>query len=185
MMFERFTPEARDVVKQSVAVSERAGADVVTEEHLLLALMEQEGTRAAFAFTALGITDRRESVRSALSEAHRRAGISRSEVEALAGLGVDVDEIVARAEESHGQGVLRTGARTGRRRFLARTFTRAAQDTLVRSLRIATGRGDRRIGGEHFLLALTARQGVVSEVLADHGATYASVERVIYGAAPA
>ncbi|MFF0450510.1 Clp protease N-terminal domain-containing protein [Streptomyces sp. NPDC004609] len=184
-MFERFTPEARDIVKQSVAVSERAGADAVTEEHLLLALLGQEGTRAAFAFTALGITDRRDSVESALSEARRRAGISRSEAEALAGLGIDVDEIVARVEESHGPGVLRTGRRAGRRWSLSRPFTSAAKGTLVDSLRIATGRGDRRIGGEHFLLALTARPGVVSEVLADHGATYTSVERVMYGAAPA
>lgn len=51
----------------------------------------------------------------------------------------------------------------------------------MKSLRIAAGRGDRHIGGEHLLLALTARPGVVADVLAEHGATYEAVERVVFG----
>ncbi|MGW4027964.1 Clp protease N-terminal domain-containing protein [Streptomyces sp. NPDC004838] len=180
-MFERFTRDARDVVKRSVVHSERAGADSVTEEHLLLAMLDQEGTRAAFAFAALGVIDRRESVESALCDARRRAGISKSEADALAGLGIDVGEIVARVEEVHGRGALRQGRPSRHWWSGRRPFTPAAKDTLVSSLRIATGRGDRVIGGEHFLLALTVRPGVVSEVLAEHGATYESVNRVMYG----
>ncbi|MFD1657854.1 Clp protease N-terminal domain-containing protein [Streptomyces caeni] len=37
------------------------------------------------------------------------------------------------------------------------------------------------MGDEHLLLALTARPGVPFEVLADHGVTYAAVERVLWG----
>ncbi|MGW1141348.1 Clp protease N-terminal domain-containing protein, partial [Streptomyces zhihengii] len=63
-----------------------------------------------------------------------------------------------------------------------RPFTREAKGVLERSLRIAVGRRDRAIGSEHLLLALAARPGVVAEVLADHGVTYGSVERVAFGA---
>ncbi|WP_374227282.1 Clp protease N-terminal domain-containing protein [Streptomyces sp. JJ66] len=38
---------------------------------------------------------------------------------------------------------------------------------------------DRAIGDEHLLLAVTARRGAVAAVLAEHGVTYASVERAL------
>ncbi|MFD9222017.1 hypothetical protein ACFWDI_18845 [Streptomyces sp. NPDC060064] len=46
-MFERFTEDARDVVTGSAEHSERAGEDSITEEYVLLAMLDQEGTRAA------------------------------------------------------------------------------------------------------------------------------------------
>ncbi|MGV9313035.1 Clp protease N-terminal domain-containing protein [Streptomyces sp. NPDC003691] len=184
-MFERFTEDARGVVTKSCAHSQRAGAGTVTEEHLLLALLDQRGTRTAFAFAALGVTDRRASVEEALRTARRRGGLSPSDARALAGLGIDVDEVVAQAEAAHGRGVLDPGVRgrfrAARRRWTShQPFSPAAKSALVKSLRIASGRGDRRIGGEHVLLALTAGPGVVAEVLADHGATYTSLERVMF-----
>ncbi|MFF8954168.1 Clp protease N-terminal domain-containing protein [Streptomyces sp. NPDC014894] len=182
-MFERFTQEARDVVKGSVALSERMGADRVTDEHLLLALLEQKGTRTAFALSALGLPDRRASLEQALARARRSAGLSRSESDALAGLGIDVAEIVARVEENHGPGAL--AARGRQKRWWHGSYAPAAKETLVRSLHIATERGDRRIGGEHLLLALTAAPGAVAEALADHGATYRSVARLMPGGADA
>ncbi|MFI9581511.1 Clp protease N-terminal domain-containing protein [Streptomyces sp. NPDC052236] len=180
-MFERFTKEARAVVTGSVEVSTRTGADSVTEEHLLLAMLDQEGTRTAFAFAALGVTDRRASVEAALADARRLGGLSKADMEALAGLGIDVAEIVSKVEEAHGQGALQMGGKSKRWWAGHRPFTPAAKDMLVKSLRIALGRGDRHIGGEHLLLALTARPGVVADVLAEHGATYGSVERVMFG----
>ncbi|MFE6133227.1 Clp protease N-terminal domain-containing protein [Streptomyces sp. NPDC056437] len=179
-MFERFTRDAREVVTHSVARAEKADADAVTEEHLLLALLDQQGTKAAFAFSALGVTDRRASVETALAEGRRRGGLSNADVEALAGFGVDVGEIVARVEEAHGPGALQASKRSKSWWSGHRPFTPAAKGVLVKSLRIATGRGDRVIGGEHLLLALTSGPGVVSEVLADHGVTYQSVERVLF-----
>ena len=180
-MFERFTKDARDVVTGSVEHSERAGADSTTEEHLLLAMLDQEGTRTAFAFASLGITDRRGSVENALADARRRGGLSKADEEALAGLGIDVAEIVSKVEQTHGAGALQAGRKSKRRWSGHRAFSPSAKDTLVKSLRIAAGRGDRHIGGEHLLLALTARPGVVAEVLAEHGATYEAVERVMFG----
>ncbi|WP_240134921.1 Clp protease N-terminal domain-containing protein [Streptomyces sp. MUM 178J] len=181
-MFERFSKDARDVVTCSVALAERAGAESVTEEHLLLAMLDQEGTRAAFAFAALGMADRRASVETGLAEARRRGGLSRADADALAGLGIDVAEVVSKVEAVHGEGALQRGGKPKRRWAPGhRGFTPSAKDVLEKSLRIAIARGDRHIGGEHLLLALTAMPGVVAEVLADHGATYESVQRAMFG----
>ncbi|MEW2076720.1 Clp protease N-terminal domain-containing protein [Streptomyces sp. NPDC012403] len=180
-MFERFTKDARDVVKGAVEHAEGTGAERVGAEHLLLALLDREGSRASFALAALGAGERRESVRAALGEARRRAGLTQAETDALAGLGIDVSEIVARVEETHGTGALSGHRKAGGRRSGHRPFDRAAKDVLTGALRAATALRDRRIGDEHILLALTARPGVPAEVLADHGVTYESVTRVLHG----
>lgn len=186
-MFERFTKGARDVVAGAVAHAERAGAATVTDEHLLLALLDAEGTKAAFALTALGLGDRRAAVTAALVEARRRGGVSQADQEALAGLGIDVEAIVSRVEEAHGEGVLAHsgGPRRSRRRLPGltghRPFARESKEALEKSLRIAVGRGDRAIGDEHLLLALTTRPGVVQDVLGAHGASYEQVVRVLGG----
>ncbi|THA70335.1 peptidase [Streptomyces sp. A0958] len=180
-MFERFTKGARATVNGAVKHAERTGADTVTEEHLLLALLDQEGGRASFAVTALGLADHRASVVSELAEARRRGGMTRADADALAGIGIDLTAIVSRIEEAHGEGALR-GERGGRRRWAGGPpFSRGAKKILERSLRGALGRGDRFIGEEHLLLALTAAPGVVADVLAEHGATYTTVERALYG----
>lgn len=60
-------------------------------------------------------------------------------------------------------------------------FGRDAKAALEKALRVAVGRRDRHIGDEHLLLALTVLPGPTSEVLADHGVTYAALNRVLYG----
>jgi ATP-dependent Clp protease ATP-binding subunit ClpA len=180
-MFERFTKDARAVVLGAVDHAERTHANEVTDEHLLLALLDREASRASFALAALGLADRRGSVERALTEARRRGGLSRADADALSDLGIDLSEIVSRVEEAHGVGALEsTGKRKGRRSG-HRPFTRDAKDVLTRSLRTAHAHRDRHIGDEHLLLALTTRPGLPAEVLADHGVTYEALERVLYG----
>ncbi|MFF5769486.1 Clp protease N-terminal domain-containing protein [Streptomyces californicus] len=181
-MFERFTRDARATVKGAVVRAESVGADAVTEEHLLLALLDQEGGRASFALSALGLRDRRASLDAAFTEARRRGGLTRADTDALAGLGIDVGAIVSRVEGAHGEGALATG-RGGRRWWWSghRPFTQGAKAVLENALRVALGRGDRFIGGEHLLLALAAKPGVVADVLTEHGATYGAVHRAMYG----
>ncbi|MCT6780255.1 Clp protease N-terminal domain-containing protein [Streptomyces sp. CS7] len=181
-MFERFTRGARATVKGAVAQAERAGAGSVTEEHLLLALLEQEGGRASFAVTALGLHDRRASLDAAFAEARRRGGLTRADTDALAGIGIDLGAIVSRVEGAHGEGAL-DADRRGRRWWWSghRPFTPGAKTVLENALRVALGRGDRFIGEEHLLLAFTAKPGVVADVLAEHGATYTAVQRALYG----
>ncbi|MFI0769136.1 Clp protease N-terminal domain-containing protein [Streptomyces sp. NPDC021218] len=170
---------------------------------------DHKGSPAAEVLTALGAHGRRASIERALADVRRRGGITGADVEALAGLGIDVDEIVARVEEAHGVGALATagftpdstpesapdstpgptpesapGAASARaprrgRRPLRRPFSREAKSVLERSLRIALARGDKYIGDEHLLLALTARPGVAAHVLADHDVTYIQVERAL------
>ncbi|MFB6906957.1 Clp protease N-terminal domain-containing protein [Streptomyces bacillaris] len=151
-MFERFTRGARATVKGAVAQAERAGAASVTEEHLLLALLEQDGSRASFALASLGLPRRRASLEAAFTEARRRGGLTRADTEALAEIGIDIGAVVSRVEGAHGEGALAVG-RTGRRWWSGhRPFTPGAKSILEKSLRIALGRGDRFIGEEHLLL---------------------------------
>ncbi|WP_306185268.1 MULTISPECIES: Clp protease N-terminal domain-containing protein [unclassified Streptomyces] len=180
-MFERFTKEARQVVTGAVGQAEGMGARRVDPEHLLLGLLEQEGSRASFALAALGLGGRKESVRRAVREARRRAGLSRAETDALAGLGIDVTDIVARVEAAHGVGAMAAGRAGPDRQTGHRPFGKGAKDVLVRALRTAVTHRDHRIGDEHLLLALTLRPGVAAEILADHGVTYESLTRVLYG----
>ncbi|MGX1565058.1 Clp protease N-terminal domain-containing protein [Streptomyces sp. NPDC055506] len=180
-MFERFTKDARGVVKSAFEYVEGGDGQSVEPEHLLLALLDREGSRGSFALTALGLAERRESVRQALRQARRRAGLSQADTDALAGLGIDVAEIVARVEEAHGVGAL-SGDRKDKGWWSGRpSFGRGAKGVLEHSLRVALAQGDRHIGDEHILLALTMRPGVPAEVLADHGVTYESLVRVLYG----
>ncbi|MFG3657626.1 Clp protease N-terminal domain-containing protein [Streptomyces sp. NPDC047706] len=180
-MFERFTRDARAVVKGAVEHCEVAGAQTVDAEHLLLALFDRGTGRGSFALAALGLDRSRDAVVRALEEARRRAGLSQADTDALAGLGIDVSEIVSRVEEAHGVGAM-AGDREDRGWWSGRrTFSRGAKDVLEKSLRIAVARRERTIGDEHILLALTAHPGVPAEVLAEHGVTYESVTRVIGG----
>lgn len=113
-MFERFTKSARTTVTGAVAHAERADAESVTEEHLLLALLDQHSGRASFAITSLGLADRRAAVEAELVTARRRGGLTRADADALADIGIDVAEIVARVEEVHGEGALDRGGGAGR-----------------------------------------------------------------------
>ncbi|WP_251094896.1 Clp protease N-terminal domain-containing protein [Streptomyces sp. Caat 7-52] len=185
-MFERFTKDARAVVEGAWVYAEQGGAGTVDAEHLLLALLDREGSRGSFALAALGLAGRREVVRDALREARRHAGITRAEADALAGLGIDVAQIVARVEEVHGVGAM-SGDRGDRRWWGGRrpNFGRAAKDVLERALRVALARRDRHIGDEHLLLAFTVLPGVAGEVLADHGVTFEAVTRVCPPVRPA
>ncbi|MFB7596474.1 Clp protease N-terminal domain-containing protein [Streptomyces sp. NPDC056160] len=181
-MFERFTKDARAVVRAAVEHAESRGAQTVDAGQLLLALLDREASRASFALAALGLdATRKDSVRQALDEARRRAGLSRADTDALAGLGIDVLEIISRVEETHGVGAM-SGDRKDRAWWSGRrALGRDAKDTLEQALRMAVARHDQHIGDEHILLALTVRPGVASEVLADHGVTYEALNRVLYG----
>ncbi|WP_371662533.1 Clp protease N-terminal domain-containing protein [Streptomyces sp. NBC_00280] len=180
-MFERFTSDARAVVRGAVEHAERVGNRSVDAEHLLLALLDREASRASFALASLGLADRKELVRAALADARRRAGLSQAEADALAGLGIDVSDIVSRIEEVHGVGAM-SGDRKDKGWWPGRrAFSRDAKEVLERCLRIALAHRERRIGDEHILLALTARPGVPAEVLADQGVTFEALSRVLYG----
>ncbi|MFE9248177.1 Clp protease N-terminal domain-containing protein [Streptomyces sp. NPDC007088] len=185
-MFERFSEAARTVVQEAVDLAVRAGARRVTEEHLLLALLGRESTRASFALASLGLEgERRKALYEDLDRARRRGGLSREDEEALAGLGIDLDAIVSRVEDEHGEGALATGAaRPGRGLLGGRRvpFSRGARSVLERALRETLAGRERTLGDEHLLLGLLSLSGPVPEALARRGVTGDAVRRVLYGA---
>ncbi|MFT2014750.1 Clp protease N-terminal domain-containing protein [Streptomyces sp. 796.1] len=182
-MFEKFTPSARDAVEGAVKHAELTGSATITEEHLLLALLDllDAGTSAgARALVALGVDQRRTELTAALQEAKRVGGLSRADIAALARLGIDVRAVVARVEDAHGPDALATDR--GPRWWWPRghrPFSREAKSSLERALRVAQRRGDRSIGDEHLLLGLAAGAGMVGDVMAEHGASRTEIERVL------
>ncbi len=181
-MFERFTKDARAVVAGAVGHAERTGAEAVDEEHMLLALLDREGSRGSFALVSLR-GGRSSGLHGTVARRGTPAGRAlRADTEALSGLGIDLSEIVSRGGGGpRGQGAGSGNGGGGGRRSRRRPFAPGAKDVLTRSLRAALARHDRHIGDEHLLMALTARPGVPAEVLADHGVAYEAVTRVLYG----
>jgi ATP-dependent Clp protease ATP-binding subunit ClpA len=175
MMFERFTHGARDAVRAAVDAAD-GGDTLAGEEHLLRALLDAEATRGAAVLRALGVTARRAEVERSLTEARRRGGVSKADAEALAGIGIDVAEVLGRLEAAHGEGAL---ARTVPKRRWGSRLDDDAKHALQKALREALARGDKEIGDEHLLLALAARPGPVADALAENGATYAAVTRAL------
>jgi ATP-dependent Clp protease ATP-binding subunit ClpA len=170
MIGERFTRAARQTVHEAVVQAERLDAPEIGPEHLALALLDAP-VLAEFDLT-------RDDVVDAFAAARRKGGLSDADTEALRGLGIDVDQIVASVERSHGEGAL-AGAPRRRRRFFGNhlPFTAAARETLVRSLVEARDLGHHTLGQEHLLLALLAGRGLVAEVLEARGVNYVEVKK--------
>ncbi|MEJ2887633.1 Clp protease N-terminal domain-containing protein [Actinomycetospora sp. OC33-EN06] len=77
--------------------------------------------------------------------------------DALASVGIDLDEVRDRIEEAFGPGALestRAAGRDRRRLWGHIPFERGAKKVLELALREAIRRGDRSIGSEHILLGL-------------------------------
>ncbi len=168
-MFERFTKEARTVV---VLAQDEAGAleaDRIGTEHLLLGLAAEQGA-AARVLEPLG-----------LGHAALRAELERSggglDRDALASIGIDLDEVRRRVEESFGPGAL-GGYRKGRR-----PFSPGAKKALELALREALALGDRHIGSEHILLGVMRDPGeVVAYLLGRRGVTTDGVRTAVMAA---
>jgi ATP-dependent Clp protease ATP-binding subunit ClpA len=124
---------------------------------------------------ALGVS--RDDVLADLARVRRRGGVSDEDAAALNELGIDVDQIVARVEESHGPGALaETRTRTKRTHL---PFTREAKQVLEGTLREAQELGDKHLGQEHLLLALARQRGPVAEFLAARGIDYPAVRQAV------
>jgi hypothetical protein len=215
-MLERFTRPARWVVVQAQHNARRFGHNHIGPEHLFLGLVTADDPASAL-LRDLGLTPERteaEFIRltgaqpgpvppgpdphpgprpvadpSADPAAGPLAGLDR---DALASIGIDLDEVQARIEATFGPGALSRAAPRGRqghparRRLLRRgrrgpgrpgsnarvepghriPLTPRAKKVLELSLREALGLGDNYIGMEHLALALISmRDGVVPQIL--------------------
>jgi ATP-dependent Clp protease ATP-binding subunit ClpA len=162
-MFQRFTEEAREVVVRAQREADTLGHDYLGTEHLLLGLASDEGPAGA-ALRSLGVSS------DELRESARPRRRTKGDEDALAMIGIDLDEVRSRVEAAFGPGALER-TRAGRRRLVhRRPLGPLAKRTFELSLREALHRGDRRIGSEHVLLGLLrAGRGPGVELLEQRG----------------
>jgi ATP-dependent Clp protease ATP-binding subunit ClpA len=168
-MFERFTKCARRVVRNAVIV---ADGSAVETRHLLAALVAARDSKAARVLAQFGINDRGlAELMSALDEVDRRGGLSVADVDALAGLGIDVDEVLDTVERNWGARALAPQPR-GRTGWLEPKFGTAAKRVLEEALRAALDIGDRRLDDGHLLLGLLKADDPLAHELAARDVTY-------------
>ncbi|GLW92494.1 Clp protease N-terminal domain-containing protein [Actinokineospora globicatena] len=174
-MFERFTKAARLVVRDGVHLAEQDEAARIEPEHLLLALLKQDGSRGTAVLAHHAVTT--ASAQAAIDSIRRRGGLSDADAAALGEFGIDVEAVVAAVEQTHGAGALSGTARRPRSigpRWRV-PFSGDAKRVLELSLREALARGDKSIGDEHLLLAMLKAGGVAAEALTSLGVTHENV----------
>lgn len=164
-MFERFTDEARHLVVDAQRQARELEHGWIGTEHVLLALLADPHAPGSATLTRLGLTF--DSCRDAVvSLVEPGARLDDEDGAALRAVGIDLDEVRRRAEETFGEGALDAPGDTndGERRFARRNrdrkprghipFTKPAKKALESSLREAVARDERRIGAEHITLGL-------------------------------
>jgi ATP-dependent Clp protease ATP-binding subunit ClpA len=164
-VFERFTPEAREVVVLAQEEARALGHDHVGTEHLLLALLRSDtATSAVLRRHGLTHAEVAEAVTAHL-------GAVDLDAEALRTLGIDLDAVRDVAEATFGPGAL-DAPRSGRRRGVPGhiPFTAGAKKVLELSLREAIAQRSRTIRDGHLALGLLREgQGLAAKVLHDRG----------------
>ncbi len=157
-MFERLSTQAREVVARARHEARELGHPRIGTEHLLLAMLDE---RAGVAYAVLhqaGVD--RQRVRA---EVERLVGtpsklLNDEDAAALKTIGIDLDAVLARIEESFGPDALTPPPPTPRRGLLRRRrsdrLTPGARKVLQLSLREAIRLKHDYIGTEHILLGL-------------------------------
>jgi hypothetical protein len=156
-MFERFTDRARTVVIRARATAAGRG-DQIRPVYLLEALASAEG-KAARVLAGLGVdaaTIERQMDRVAPLGHPLEGEADSADAEALASIGIDLDEVKRRVEESFGPGTFGRGpvpqgpaSRAGRV-----TMTSEAKQSLALAIKEARTLRHTYLGDEHLLLGL-------------------------------
>jgi ATP-dependent Clp protease ATP-binding subunit ClpA len=172
-VFERFTRPARAVVVLAQEHARMLGAQETGSAHLLIGVCAVEGPGRTL-LAAHGITE------DVARDAARGQETRLPDAEALAGLGIDLDEVRRRVEATFGAGALEStraaGRRARRRAWGHLPFTRDAKRVLEFAVREAVGRGDGFIGTEHLVLGfLRTETGAAGEFLRGRGLTVEGV----------
>jgi ATP-dependent Clp protease ATP-binding subunit ClpA len=128
-MYEAMSDEARHALGVAEAEAAAVGARAVAPEHLLLGLLQADGA-AGELLREGGVT--REAV---LASTVTRNGNGAAEFDpsALATLGIDLDAVLQRVEETFGPGALER-TKAGRQLCRDQTFTAAAKEALDRAV---------------------------------------------------
>jgi ATP-dependent Clp protease ATP-binding subunit ClpA len=191
-MFERFTTAARGVVIDAQHQARRLNHHYVGTEHLLLALLRPDSgvpyellTHAGLDTTAVEASIERLGAAGTQPETSNIA-LGEDDAEALRAIGIDLEAIRAKIEETFGPGALQTPAPAPQRGLFRRRrragrlggplpgrhlpFTARARKTLALSLREAIALTHKSIGTEHVLLGLLREgDGLASAVIQEAG----------------
>jgi ATP-dependent Clp protease ATP-binding subunit ClpA len=160
VLFQRFTGKARQVVVLAQEQARDRGAETVRTEHVLIALYDVPDSLAVTVLTSLGV--QRADVEADIG---RLPGATPgpSDAEALATLGIDLDEVRRQVEEAFGPGALdRTRAAPGREGGKPAghiRFDRTTRKALELALREALRLKHDYIGTEHLLVGLLHADG--------------------------
>ena len=164
-MFERFTRDARQTIVLAQEEARRLHHASIGTEHLLLALLDEGNGAAAGALRDHGLeaADLRARILRYLG-----SGEEGLDPEALAAIGIDLDQVRRATEASFGQGAL--APRPRRRPSGHLPFTGRAKKVLELSLREAIRLKHAHIGSGHILLGLIREdEGLAARVLVDAG----------------
>jgi ATP-dependent Clp protease ATP-binding subunit ClpA len=179
-MFERFTKDARSAVVDAQLVAREVHSDQIDTRHVLVALAETPGP----ARTAL--SDGGVDVAALVAQARTKIEAGDAlDADALAAVGIDLDEVTRRTEATFGEGALARAGRVlrGRRKHIP--FTPDAKTSLELALREAIRLGSKEINGGHLLLGLTRANSPARSILSDAGADVERVRRLAEGAGEA
>jgi ATP-dependent Clp protease ATP-binding subunit ClpA len=187
-MFERFTTQARAAVKDAQRHSGELGHHYIGTEHLLLALLSPDSGLAGVVLSGAGLTV--ERVRSDVQALIGRSGpLGPADAEALEAIGIDLDAVRAKIEESFGPGALMPPPRQrrglfGRRRpapsgpTMCVPFTARCKKVIELGLREAIRLRCNYIGTEHLLLGLIREgEGLAAKVICDAGISLDDLRR--------
>ena len=174
-MFERFTPEAREVVVLAQDEARSLRHDHIGTEHLLLALLRLDtATTAVLRRHGLDHDEVAEGVAAHL-------GGGDLDAEALRTLGIDLDAVRDVAEATFGPGALDAPGRGRQKESSGHIpFTSRAKKVLELSLREAVAQRSKSIRDGHVALGLLREgQGLAMKVLHDRGIDLAALREEI------
>jgi ATP-dependent Clp protease ATP-binding subunit ClpA len=172
-VFPRLTEEARACIAAAQEEARELGHSDIGTEHILIAPAADERGAGGAALRTLGLSagDIRDDV-------ERIVGVCGLDGDALASIGIDLDEVRRRAEETFGPGAL--DAPGGCRESDRTPFTPRSKKSLELALREAQARGDNLIGSDHLLLGVArVEEGVGARILAEHGLQRHELEAAI------
>jgi ATP-dependent Clp protease ATP-binding subunit ClpA len=172
-VFEKFTNLAKRSLTYAQDEAITLRHDFIGTEHLLLGLIRvREGLVGELLHSyAITLERARAEALRVLEAAGVPATGGREATEALAAIGIDVDEIRRRADDTFGP---------GRFYFPRPGFTMRAKTVLELALREAEALGQDAVGPEHLLLGmLTEGQGVGVQVITALGVDPATLRPVI------
>jgi ATP-dependent Clp protease ATP-binding subunit ClpA len=171
-MFERFSSQARTVIRGAEAEAVRSGSPLIGTQHLLLSMLSLDRTLAYAVLTAHGLTY--DGVSKKINALVGPGELGPEDAAALSAIGIDLDTVRARMAASFGDYAL-DSLPGGRRRYAPRT-KKVIELGLRESLRLK----QRHVGTEHLLLGLIREgEGLAAKVIVDSGVSLSTLRDTI------